>query len=287
MRTMYDAVTARNIPADAAMVAGYIDKIKLAPWSAADWARFPRAVKVEIVKKASTNDGHVLDVEPGDAAPAEAPGWVRMRRAAGADPTVYMNRSTWAQVQGEFVRQGVAHPHYWVAQYNGVIELPTLNGITAVAKQYRGDVAPGIDLNCVADYWPGVDPAPGGGGVPAADNGEEDPMTRVDCKAIPDGGFAALDLAGSDSARITIYPGKAKGPDDTAPTAKPVWVGNVFWWGEGHKPGDNASGGLGNNPSPGPDAIRVDGITTFRCAKALLAEVEFSSNADFYIVGRG
>lgn len=179
MRTMYDAVTARNIPTTAAMVAGYIDKIRLEPWSAADWARFPGAVKVTIVKKAITNAGHVLDVEPGDATPAQAPGWVRMRRAAGADPTVYMNFSTWGPVQAEFVRQGVAHPHYWVAKYDGVANLPSLNGITAVAKQYRGDVPPGIDINCVADYWPGVDTAPGPITPGTPGNLEEDSMITV------------------------------------------------------------------------------------------------------------
>lgn len=158
MRTMYDAVTARNIPADAAMVAGYIDKIKLEPWSAADWARFPNAVKVEIVKKASTNAGHVLDVEPGDATPAQAPGWVRMRRAAGADPTVYMNASTWPTVRAEFQRQGVAPPHYWVAKYDDDPNWPAgWAALGCVAKQYAGNVAPGIDLSSVADYWPGVD----------------------------------------------------------------------------------------------------------------------------------
>src|SRR3954469_25033329 len=121
---MYDAVTAANIPAGAEMVAGYIDKIKLEPWSAADWARFPNAVKVTIVKKASTNDGHVLDVEPGDATPAEAPGWVRMRRAKGADPTVYMNASTWPAVRKAFADQGVEPPHYWVAKYDGDPDWP-------------------------------------------------------------------------------------------------------------------------------------------------------------------
>lgn len=158
MRTMYDAVTAANIPREARMVAGYIDKIRLEPWSAADWARFPNAVKVTIVKKASTNAGHVLDVEPGDARPDEAPGWVRMRRAAGADPTVYMNLSTWPTVRAEFDRQGVAQPHYWVAKYDGN---PAWGAgwaaLGCVAKQYKGDVAPGIDISSVADYWPGVD----------------------------------------------------------------------------------------------------------------------------------
>lgn len=158
MRTMYDAVTAANIPADARMVAGYIDKIKLQPWSAADWARFPTAVKVTIVKKASTNDGHVLDVEPGDATPAQAPGWVRMRRAAGADPTVYMNLSTWPTVRQAFIDQGVAQPHYWVALYDGD---PAWRAgwaeLGCVAKQYAGDVDRKYDLSSVADHWPGVD----------------------------------------------------------------------------------------------------------------------------------
>src|SRR6266496_5668498 len=102
---MYDAVTAANITnanPDPQLVAGYIDKIRLEPWSAQDWARFPKALKVEIVKKASTNAGHVLDVEPGDATAAQAPGWAAMRRRSGlAYPTIYCNRSTWPTVRAE------------------------------------------------------------------------------------------------------------------------------------------------------------------------------------------
>lgn len=160
---MYDAVTARNIPRNPppALVAGYIDKIKLEPWSAADWAMFPASRQVQIVKKASTNAGHVLDVEPGDATPAQAPGWADMRRRSGFPfPVIYCNLSTWPSVQAEFVRQRVPQPLYWIAHYNGVIELPVLNGIRAVAKQHSGDVPPGIDISCVADFWPGVDPTP-------------------------------------------------------------------------------------------------------------------------------
>ena len=172
MRTMYDAVTAANIPAGARMVAGYIDKIKLEPWSSRDWARFPTAVKVTIVKKASTNAGHVLDVEPGDATPAQAPGWVRMRRAAGADPTIYMNASTWPTVRQAFIDQGVTQPHYWVAKYDGD---PAWGAgwaaLGCVAKQYRGNVAPGIDISSVADFWPGVD-------------GDDMPITKEDLDAI-------------------------------------------------------------------------------------------------------
>ena len=197
MRTMYDAVTAANIPADAQMVAGYIDKIKLEPWSAADWARFPGAVKVEIVKKASTNGGHVLDVEPGDATPAEAPGWVRMRRAAGADPTIYVNRSTWATVQAEFGRQGVAQPHYWIAHYNGDPGLPTLNGITAVAKQHTANLR-GVDINSVADYWPGID-----GARPTPNTTEDDEMAFG--RVCPAGTNAHADMAVVDCEKLRLH----------------------------------------------------------------------------------
>ncbi|MBX6360090.1 MAG: hypothetical protein IRZ03_08425 [Acidobacterium ailaaui] len=155
-RTMYDSITAADIPASAAMVAGYVNGTYR--WSDADWARFPGAVKVRIATRADVNDGHVLDVEPGDATPAQAPGWVTMRRAAGADPTVYCNQSTLPQVKAAFRAAGVAEPHYWVAHYDGIAELPD----GCVAKQYANPPASGghWDLSIVADYWPGVDPAP-------------------------------------------------------------------------------------------------------------------------------
>lgn len=154
-RTMYDSVTPSAIPRNAEMVAGYLAPSRYA-WSAADWALFPNAVKVRIAIFASVNDGHVLDVEPGDATPAQAPGWVRMRRAAGVDPTVYCNYSTWPSVRAEFDRQKVAQPHYWIAKYDGAAQM--IPG--AVAKQYANPPLHGrghFDLSIVADHWPGVD----------------------------------------------------------------------------------------------------------------------------------
>jgi hypothetical protein len=156
MRTMYDAVTARNIlnhDRTPALVAGYIDRIKLAPWSAGDWALFPNARKVTIVKKASTRDGHVLDVEPGDATPEQAPGWAAQRRRDGfAHPVIYCNRSTWPKVKAAFAAQGVAPPLYWIATASGRPEIPD----GAIAAQYLLDYQ-GVDVSVVADYWPGVD----------------------------------------------------------------------------------------------------------------------------------
>jgi hypothetical protein len=148
-RTMYDAVTVNNIPPGATMVAGYVDGIYANMPAMA--ARFPNAVHVPIAVRASTNDGLVLDVEQGDATPAQSVGWVVMRRAAGVDPSVYCNTSTWPAVKAAFATAGVTPPHYWVAQYDGTPAIPA----GAVAKQYS-DVGP-YDLSAVADVWPGID----------------------------------------------------------------------------------------------------------------------------------
>lgn len=149
IRTMYDAVTPSNIPQDAEMVAGYVDGRYA--WDDSDYAMFPNAFHVHIAVFADTNDGEVLDVEPGDATPVEAPAWVTLRRAAGIDPVVYCNLSTWPNVKAEFDNQGVDQPHYWIAHYNGDPEIPE----GAIAKQYIGDQN-GVDISSV-NYWPGLD----------------------------------------------------------------------------------------------------------------------------------
>ena len=153
-RTMYDGVTATRLPVSAAVVGGYVDG--LYKWSAADWARFPRSVKVRIAVFAATNDGHVLDVEPGNATPAQSVDWVLMRRRAGVDPTVYMNSSTWSTVRAEFTSRRIAEPHYWVAAYDDKAVIPA----GAIGKQYYNNDTLGYDLSVVADYWPGVDARP-------------------------------------------------------------------------------------------------------------------------------
>lgn len=179
MRLLHDSVTARDIPREVAMVAGYVDGRYR--WSDEDWNRFGNAVKIRIAIFPSTNDGHVLDVEPGNAGPADyAVGqWVLRRRAAGVEPSIYCPLSWWDDLQRSFATWGITPPQWWVAHWNSRADIP--NG--AVAKQYRhGDIALGethysgghFDLSAVADHWPGVDGGtPGGGGAPALPPTEE------------------------------------------------------------------------------------------------------------------
>lgn len=269
MRTLYDAVTAGNILAadrTPAMVAGYIDRIKLLPWSAADWALFPGAVKVTIVKKASTNGGHVLDVEIGDAIPAEAPGWVTMRRAAGADPTVYVQLSRWAEARAAFAAAKVAEPHWWIAHYDGDPTIPA----GAVAKQYRGDVAPGYDVSSVVDYWPGVDPVPATNGGSAASTTGVDLMERITVTPPNDGqNTVRVFLSGTAGAGVIVRP-----PLHGDGFSDAMWVGNIFAWGS-----DKA--GVGHNPKSDP--AYVDKLTShrrFELPGAVWADLQYSAHPD-------
>ena len=152
-RTMYDTVDAASAPAGAGLLAGYVNgHYANIP---ALRARYPHALIVGISVTADHDGGTVLDVEKGDATPTEAPKWVTMRRAAGVDPTVYCNSSTWPAVRAAFHAARVVEPHYWIAHWDGSSNLPA----GAIAKQYANH--PGYDVSVVAAYWPGVDPHPG------------------------------------------------------------------------------------------------------------------------------
>ncbi len=161
MRTMYDSADPSAIPAGAQLVAGYVDGADqqvVQAWRDAFAGRFSTARQVRIAVLPTTDDGHVLDVENGDATPVSAPGWVRMRRAAGlASPACYVNRGNWAEAIQAFADQGVPEPLWWIATLDGT-QLPPEGGV--IACQYAGSDRSGgnFDLSAVADLWPGVDP---------------------------------------------------------------------------------------------------------------------------------
>lgn len=152
-RTMYDAVTPSRIPSGATLVAGYVDG-RYANLTAMR-QRFPHATVVEIAVSWRTR-ANVLDVETGDATPAEAVKWCTQTMADTDNHslTIYANASMWSQVVSAFKAAGVTLPQHWVADWDGQASVPA----GKVAKQYRNTA--GYDLSAVADHWPGVDTAP-------------------------------------------------------------------------------------------------------------------------------
>jgi peptidoglycan hydrolase-like protein with peptidoglycan-binding domain len=140
---MYDGVTAASIPVGPDFVAGYVDG-RFA-WSPSDWARHSGAFHVRIaVSTANLDQAHVLDVELGDASPAQA--------AAARAKVVYCNRATMVDVQREFRRLGIPQPLIWMAWWDGNATVPP--GV--MAKQFRNN--PGYDESVIATVWPGVEP---------------------------------------------------------------------------------------------------------------------------------
>lgn len=149
-RTMYDSVTASDIPQDADMVAGYVDGPYA--WSPDDWGSFDHATVVHISINPHHDAGDVLDVEQGDARPSQAPNWVQKRRRAHVDPVVYCSANLWPAVRDVFDKTDVSPPHWWVADWTGHPHVPA----GAVACQYASaeQVGHHYDLSRVTSGWP-------------------------------------------------------------------------------------------------------------------------------------
>lgn len=144
-RTMYDSIHASAIPKTAEMVAGWVDGIYA--WTPADWALFPLARKVRI--SVLGNPAEVADVENGALTIQQA-----IARGYG---TVYCSLNSWEANRAAYQSMGKAEPLWWIADYDGVAQIPA----GAIAKQYTDNPPSNpYDTSVVADYWPGVDPAP-------------------------------------------------------------------------------------------------------------------------------
>lgn len=152
MRAMFDGISALSMPPGGDLYAGYVD----GEWPSANaiGIRFPGKLVVRIATSPNTNDGVVGDGPPDNGTWPQWIQWVVRRRAAGVDPTMYCSLSAWPAGQATFDAAGVAQPHWWVAHYSPDASIPA----GAVALQHTE--TSGYDISSVADYWPGVDPAP-------------------------------------------------------------------------------------------------------------------------------
>lgn len=130
-RLMYDSTKPSLIPADVAMVAGYINGMYA--WSQADWRRFPHAAHVRIdVTGADPFGSDVADVERGDLSIAGAVQWVEMRqRERGWWSCCYVDRSNLAELRDAM---GNLHTMFWVADWTGVPHV--VEGERICAVQY-------------------------------------------------------------------------------------------------------------------------------------------------------
>lgn len=118
--TMYDTIEVGTVPSNPFATAGYTS----GSWPTYEPLRraFPRAHTISIAVSAS-HHADCLDVEPGDASPSEAPGWIRADRAAGfAKPCLYSSLSPWDTDLFPILRAaGIPRSEYfaWDAHYDG------------------------------------------------------------------------------------------------------------------------------------------------------------------------
>ena len=164
---MYDATDTSQIPADAAAVAGYTGGRW--PTFGQLTTRFPHAHILSIAISAD-EDADALDIETGDATPADAAAWYERQKARGvARPCLYASASVMqADVVPVITASGIGRSavRLWSAHYTGSPHIcgPSscgLMGIDADGTQWT-DRAMGRDLDqslLLPDFF-GSAPAP-------------------------------------------------------------------------------------------------------------------------------
>lgn len=160
MEVMYDSTDVSQIPADATAVGGFLAGALIPATYPEVVRRWPHAHHLSIAVVAG-EDGDCLDIEKGDATPADAPPWFhrQVKRGVG-QPVLYANLSTMLAVIAALTEAGIQRHEYrlWTAHYTdqphlcGPSEgLPTL----ADATQWT-DHAHGRNLDqslCAATFF--------------------------------------------------------------------------------------------------------------------------------------
>lgn len=148
MITLYDSTNAHDIPAMAQAVAGYVNGAYA--WDETDWQMWEHVptLRIDVLNE---DVGNVLDVERGDATPADAPVWTNRARARGIElPVTYCNLATFPTVIGEFRRMGIPEAAYWIADWTGAVHNVTPPA-SAVQYAYPPESGGHFDLSVVYD----------------------------------------------------------------------------------------------------------------------------------------
>ena len=130
LKHMADSVTVSDLPAGMDAYAGYAGGLFANERLVVK--RFPNALHKSVAVNASEN-ADILDIEAGDATPAQFPAWCARQKARGVKlPGAYANASTMPQVIAQATAAHITDYVRWVAHFDGVAELEG----DAQAKQY-------------------------------------------------------------------------------------------------------------------------------------------------------
>jgi hypothetical protein len=155
-RTQYDAVTLANVPGDARAIACYVN----GAYANHDEAkrRFPDSL-ITTISVRSSELADVLDVEVGDAEPADCPDYFRRFKAARphSKPVFYAPASWVADVEAHLRDAGIKRRQYviWSAHWTGrhicgpeVDEYPKADATQYTTTDETLDVS-----KCRPSYW--------------------------------------------------------------------------------------------------------------------------------------
>jgi murein L,D-transpeptidase YcbB/YkuD len=156
MPTMYDSETPSAIPADAEIVAGYVD----GQWPDFDElvTRFPNAKHVSITVSGRAG-AMVGDCEKGDMTPATLATWAEREIAADRRPTLYYSKDSAPAVVAALQEAGVALTavDYWVADWKVPAEAHLVPGSVATQWASPGTGSGGnYDVSETVEAWPAV-----------------------------------------------------------------------------------------------------------------------------------
>lgn len=147
--TMFDSIDLSQFPPNPEAVAGYVG----GRWPTYDelLVKFPRAHHLSIAVTAQQR-ARCLDIEPGDASPAQAPDWFHnyADRSQGP-PVLYCSASTVAQLVETMRVSGIARDRYliWSAHYTHAEHIcsPSRCGYPHVDATQWTDKAQGRNLD--------------------------------------------------------------------------------------------------------------------------------------------
>jgi hypothetical protein len=124
---VYDAIRVNAGQLPPGRAAGYTTGSGTVPWSAAEWAAHPGAVRIDQDPAASDRTADVLDVESGAATISDCPpwceaaeaNWATARRPGQRKPAVYCSASNVTSVVNALGAAGIkSGPGLWVADWN-------------------------------------------------------------------------------------------------------------------------------------------------------------------------